>query len=427
MDTAVSAMARRACTAFSLALILVLTVEAASTLFFFFDRGTIFHLRDKTADGGVPAAFHVADAVFQPYAGYVLRPGREGAFGGAGWRANNSGFQYVAEDGEPYCCDVPYERRDDEVLVGIFGGSVGTGFALDAQKEDHFAHVLRTARPDWRGRTVRVLNFALPGYRQPQQVTVLAHFLAMGQAFDLIINIDGFNEAVTGFSNWRAGAPVSYPADQLWGAWGRQLEQYDVPVGETGYLLATYHRILGRQAEERSRACPLAACYYGFRAIAAYHGWRRAANEPDALDSLTARSYFPTRDILPGPSRENLYETIATLWASGSRQMAALSSAHGSRYLHILQPNQWYTPAGPYAPIAADHAYEWVIVPVNQGYDAFRARIPDLQAAGVRVLDFSTLFKGRDPRALYSDDCCHYTAEGNARIVDTLGDAMAAD
>lgn len=405
-----------------------IALEVTALLAYAATVGGLFYARDRTDKGAVPAAFHVAEAVFQPYAGYVLRPGRSGSYDEEhAWRANNSGFQYIVPPDEAYCCDVPHARDGGEKLVGVFGGSVGTGFAFEAQTTNGLKEAVRRIFPDWADAPIRVLNFALPGYRQPQQAMALSHFLTIGQNFDLVINIDGFNETVTGFGNWRADAPVSYPADQLWGAWGRQLEQYDVPVGEAGYLLANYHGIMGRQADERAGACPIASCYYGFKVKAAYHAWRRAANEPEALERLTKRSYFPTKGVLPRPDETELYEHTGEIWQRASLAMHAMARAHGIPYIHILQPNQWYAPAGAYEPIDPEHPYDWVVEPVNRGYDAFRARMPALEAAGVRVQDFSTLFKGQDPRALYSDDCCHYTSEGNARIFNALGEAMAAD
>jgi len=39
-----------------------------------------------------------------------------------------------------------------------------------------------------------ILGF--PGYKQPQQLLALAYFLSLGAEYDLIINLDGYNDIV---------------------------------------------------------------------------------------------------------------------------------------------------------------------------------------------------------------------------------------
>ena len=39
-----------------------------------------------------------------------------------------------------------------------------------------------------------ILNFAADAVKQPQQLIYLNYFLGLGQKFDLVINIDGFND-----------------------------------------------------------------------------------------------------------------------------------------------------------------------------------------------------------------------------------------
>ena len=155
----------------------------------------------KTPDGkghiSVPG-LRVAEAVFHPYVGYVLRATREGDYiGETNWKANNRGFHNLFSDKNDACCDYPYVPDKGEIVMGVFGGSVGSGFALSAQISGTFDKLGNL--PEWRGKKVRVLNFALPGFKQPQQLMTLAYFLNMGQHFDIIVNIDGFNEAVTTF------------------------------------------------------------------------------------------------------------------------------------------------------------------------------------------------------------------------------------
>ena len=50
------------------------------------------------------------------------------------------------------------------------------------------------------------------GYKQPQQLLVLAYFLSIGQPFDLVVNIDGFNEVALSSLNDQRGLDISMPS-----------------------------------------------------------------------------------------------------------------------------------------------------------------------------------------------------------------------
>ena len=90
---------------------------------------------------------------------------------------NNFGFD------SPYQC--PIVKGNREFIVGLFGGSVGVFFCLagadrlvaDLQQHEFF-----------KDRTIVPLCMAHEGYKQPQQLLVLAYFLSIGQTFDLVIS-----------------------------------------------------------------------------------------------------------------------------------------------------------------------------------------------------------------------------------------------
>jgi uncharacterized heparinase superfamily protein len=63
---------------------------------------------------------------------------------------------------------------------------------------------------------------------------------------------------------------------------------------------------------------------------------------------------------------------------------------------------------------------------VNKGYKALVSRMASLRAAGVEVLDATLLFKDLPDRSIYVDDCCHYTPDGNERLMASIADAIAA-
>ena len=64
---------------------------------------------------------------------------------------------------------------------------------------------------------MRLLCVAAGGYKQPQQFLALAYLLAQGTYFDLVINVDGFNElALPAFDNRPRGVAPIYPRAWNW-------------------------------------------------------------------------------------------------------------------------------------------------------------------------------------------------------------------
>ena len=64
----------------------------------------------------------------------------------------------------------------------------------------------------FKARTLVPLCMAHEGYKQPQQLLVLAYFLSIGQPFDLVINIDGFNEVALSPLNNQQNLDISMPS-----------------------------------------------------------------------------------------------------------------------------------------------------------------------------------------------------------------------
>jgi len=402
---------------------LVVLFEALLSGYYYVSSDQIIYLRDAKA-GSVPTALQLPGAVFQPYTGYTLREGRTGAYLEEGdWIATNFGFQNMVKKGKSVCCDYPHVAAENDYVVGIFGGSVGSGFALQAQADGSFAEVLKDV-PDIADKNVVVLNFSQPGFRQPQQLTTLAYFLSIGQTFDLVLNIDGFNEVVTSWKNWSDGAEPSFPADSLWGAWGRQLEQQKVPVAQRGFHLANYHTLAVRASKDREDACVTAICYYRYKIAGLYHGWRAGAERASLPEKSEQRSLFPTKTVSELPDPFDLFGYTADLWRRSSLGMAELSKVAGARYIHVLQPNQWFDGAGQYTPIKVDHVYKWVIAPVNKGYRKLLTQSLALEAAGVNFLDGSLLFKSVPERSVYVDDCCHFTPQGYHAIFRAVAENL---
>src|SRR5262245_6352345 len=138
--------------------------------------------------GGVGRPTWLDDEVIHPYVGFVPRQHLRGRLGVSDARPRPSG------DG-------------DEAVIAIVGGSVAYQFAHDG-----LPHLLERLRelPRFRGKTLVPMNVAAGGYKQPQQLMMVAYLVALGERPALVLNLDGFNDVAL-YSNEDAAARV-FPA-----------------------------------------------------------------------------------------------------------------------------------------------------------------------------------------------------------------------
>lgn len=406
-------------------------LEAAALAHFAWTRGGLYYTAEVPPPARDPGEGDARARALHPYFGFAVRPGepvfdlRPSRFVGApdpgvrpAWadrRANNFGFY-----SEP---DYPV-RDDGAFLVGVFGGSLAHSLALQGgvRLEERLAGL-----PALGGRRVRVLSFASGGYKQPQQLLILAYFLALGQRLDLVVNVDGFNEASLGSLNVAAGLDTSMPTIQALRALAVLASGSSDPESMR-FLLALADLDARRAALERARAeAPLALLHLVADArLARLEAERRAlaARPPDA----PARSLLWLAPPLADPAAgADVGDKLVAEWRRASQAMAALAASAGARYLHVLQPNQHVgahvfsdaeralalNPASPYA------------APARALYPRLREAGAALRAAGVDFHDATALFDAV-PEPVYSDDCCHLNQRGYDRLAELVAERVAA-
>ena len=133
----------------------------------------------------------------------------------------------------------------------------------------------------------------------------------------------------------------------------------------------------------------------------------------------------PARDHLP---TEELVPECVDVWRRCSLQLQALCDAHGIRYLHCLQPNQYDPGSKPLSATEQESAWdaEGPYRPVIEaGYPRLREAGEELQGLGVAFHDLSDAFR-EAKETLYVDNCCHFNGEGNRILADAIGEAYLA-
>ena len=231
----------------------------------------------------------------------------------------------------------PYTPAKDEILIGVFGGSVANWLAT--QGPDALRAQLQRA-PQLDSARVVVLNFAIHGGKQPQQLAVLNYVLSRGQHLDIAVNIDGVNELLWAMYNRDVhGIDFSFPTAHLLGPM-----KHLMAGGEagTGGLLALADSIRARMRADRvaawQRRLPTAALRSACAGIER-HLRSRATR---LLARAAEAAADPATDPLPFPAAPPCADAaLGAYWRHCSRQFHRICLAHDVVYLHVLQPTPY--------------------------------------------------------------------------------------
>lgn len=415
--------------------------EAIALAVFYYQHGWIFYL-----DPYVPRYESIAEAQQQltrqgvhPYFGPTHKPGipfdvpssvrggeaDRGAPGAstrvAGVATNNFGFT------SRY--NYPFQKtRSDQFVVGIFGGSVGDWFCqLGAAR---LAERLKQ-HSFFSTRDVITLCLSHEGYKQPQQLLLLAYFLSIGQQFDLVVNIDGFNEVALSAQNNDHGIDISMPSFGHLSPLVNLVDRATLTPAKLESLatISRYKERLNELAERinRSRLASVRFVREQYYRVLL----RRYRDELLVFDKLPSNpSESSLIQVTPAVKHREgamVFEDIARSWAQSSLLMNDLAAAGGAPYFEVVQPNQYFTTrrfgpeeakvaiaeSSPFRP-SVEQGYPLLVREVESG--TFRTR-------NVRVLDATRIFD-REPRTVYMDNCCHYTMVGNEILADFIADGI---
>lgn len=338
--------------------------------------------------------------VLHPYFGFVADPARNPP----SWNVSDYGFTF---DGKTN----PITRRaPGRLVVAVFGGSFANGEFLEL-KQEFGAHAAQLHKE------LVIVNFSSAGYKQPQHLMVLNYMLALGAEFDVVINIDGFNEVALPLTeNIPAHVNPFYPR----GWEGRTADT----ISQASVRAIGYIEYLKEKRADLSRAylkhhlylSPTLCLVWTLRdkamageAYRAEQAIRAASAQSDA-----SRSYTMHGPAYTSASEADTLRDLTGVWRNASAQMATLSAASGARYFHFLQPNQYVPNSKPMNPaerkqaFAENHPFRHGVV---VGYPYLEKAGADLQKAGVRFTDLTGIFAHTE-ETVYNDDCCHLNERG---------------
>lgn len=366
-------------------------------------------LASLAASEPVWRAGSMANELVHPFLGYVQR------------HSSRTGSLEVGPWGFHQRIDAP-PAAEGAYRIGVVGGSVAFIFSFKGQ--DRLRQQL-AGSPAIDGRPVEVVSLALGGMKQPQQLMTVAWMLSVGERFDAIVNIDGFNEVAFGAENARNGVYPAFPRN--W--WLR--------VGNIQGLDEL--EAIGRVAAWSRNRRRLAAAFDGSPIVRTITGnlvWRLldravsdrvvAAEADLAAKAASGLSYRETGPPFEHAADHALYASVAGHWQRASVALERLCRGYGIRYIHLLQPNQYVPDSKPMGAEERAQAFD----PEHKrreavlgGYPQLLKAAPALIEADVDFHDLTRLFADvRTPA--YSDTCCHLNQFGNDGMADYLAEVI---
>jgi len=338
---------------------------------------------------------HLAVLSLHPYLGYVYDRDRAEGF-------SNHGFT----------SETVYPKSDGQFVVGIFGGSVADQLFVKRQTLE--AELKKI--PGLNQKKIVFANLAIGGFKQPQQLMALTYMLSLGAHFDVVINIDGFNE-------------VTLPVDE-------NLPNHVFPFFPRQWHILTMNtidpyqaRLIGKITTFRELNLWMAEIFSSFPLRYSFTAGLIGGLMHQLIDTRLSHWRLMLQQQRSDPSTlfyanrgpdyralssEQTFRDLAEVWAQSSLQMARLCAANGIRYFHFLQPNQYLPNTKPMGKEERQVAYredQPYQAEVVSGYPYLIEKGKMLSSQEVQFFDLTQIFVSR-PESIYGDSCCHFNDRG---------------
>lgn len=353
---------------------------------------------------------YLSDHILHPYLGFVGIPAE--------------GYNEFCFPGESPIV----KHSKDTINICLMGGSVAKQlyrFSMELLINDLKKSSI------FKGKEFRIIVFALGGFKQPQQLIALNYFMSLGAEYDIVINLDGFNEVVLPYNdNLPFGIYPSYP--RHWNLFaGKHFSQ------KTLLLLA-------KQAETKNKKIRQKI---GFSKSPWKHSnlcllfWKvmdnKRKSELNEIDQQlrearkqTQKDYQTTGPPYQFTDTTNFFKQQAELWKQASIQINQLASSAGFEYFHFLQPNQYVAGSKKLTKeeleIAYIHGPFTYKTAVIKAFPLLILKGRTLKKEGVNFNDLTKMFKNYTG-TLYSDKCCHFNQRGYNMIADTIAKVIIAN
>lgn len=341
--------------------------------------------------------------VIHPYLGFVVD------FKDA--KRNNESYGFISSKSPVI------KKEPGKLNVVILGGSVANSMRMTL--EAAFFQACRVPP--------NVVNLAMPGYKQPQQILALTYFLSMGAEYDLIINLDGFNEIVLPFTdNYQVGINPFFPRN-----WNLRINRQPskeilAKIGEVRYLRDLKEESLN---DVKSSLFKWSACY-GLIMMEQFKRLNREITRVSVnlliLQQKEGKTFEETGPLTKYQDPQQVYHDAAAVWAECSELMDRLARVNGMEYYHFLQPNQYVKGSKVLTKEEMQNAYSGDFYTGKSaivGYPILIEQGKKLLENHVNFFDATMAF-AQEKQTVYIDVCCHYNDRGKELLTKLILDKI---
>jgi hypothetical protein len=317
------------------------------------------------------------------------------------------------------------KRSTNTVNVVIMGGSVAKD--IYTYSGERIKQNLKKSRA-FADKEINLIVFALGGFKQPQPLIALNYFLALGAEYDIVINIDGFNEIVLPYAdNLPNHVFPSYP--RHWNIYSRKKLDSKVMLlmGKQAVITENMNHSKSVMASSVWRYSNIALFIWKVidnKRKGEYTGLEsklRIAIKNSEQDYQSTGIYTSVVDTL------NFFKEQVSFWSRCSEQIAHIGKSSGFEYFHFLQPNQYVEDSKKLTKEELKIAYEKGPFSYKDaaiiGYPLLIKEGRQLIQNGIKFIDLTMMFKN-ESRTVYNDKCCHFNQLGYNLIADRISQEL---
>jgi len=357
-------------------------------------------------------------AVLHPYVGFVHDPTKDSRYNRFGWLGD----------------DPLQKKSQDKIIIALFGGSVANQL-FDTSKDILISELKKS--PQFKNKQIEILCLALSGYKQPQQLLALNYLLSLGAEFDVIVNLDGFNEVALPYrSNYENGISPTFP--RYWNLYSHKgVNEQEMLQLSKVTALSKDRQIISvffSQIPLKNMIVPLMT-WNSLNELLQIQAVRADALLQKTLDNLDS-TYQVTGPSVETKTDLQLFTYLVDMWKNSSEQMNKISVANGIKYFHFLQPNQYVDGSKTFSKeeirvarndlANVDSLDSRSLIyqkAVQEGYPLLIEAGRRLNEENIKFVDLTQVF-GQNKDIIYVDSCCHYNLEGNAILARQIAETI---
>ncbi|MFM9264758.1 hypothetical protein [Tychonema sp. BBK16] len=408
-----------------------IALESLSLAFYFITQNQFFYTRVKKQDQVVEDLERIGVRLdnsiierLHPFFGYVQK---QGTFTKKqiNLQVNRHGF--FSQQEYPFI-----KTSQNQLIIGIFGGSVANNMAVDEYETKLLSRKLKSY-PEFANKEIVVLNFANGGYKQPQQLLILNYFLALGQEFDMVINIDGFNEVALSNLNNKSQLDIAMPSVQHVQPLADLANDNLSPEVMASIVKISENKKQLKTIIDQLQNCQLALCHVvnsihiklllkDYQQAIIKYDKQVKKSKADTQNRGTV--YIPKSDTILDSA--SAFRKMVSMWQESSLMMNQVALTRNIKYFHFVQPNQYY----PTKRVFTEKEREFAIVKdspyiegVTKGYPLLLSKVDDLQKAGVNIFSGVNILDNTK-ETVYKDSCCHYNLVGQELFANYISSSI---